>query len=109
MLKFEFEYLSRVHPDKQNVNPWKRDEKIFCKELASKYYACAEEMMSSGTVSSTQSKCSPWMKMAVYCYKLDENYFLEMADKELMEDYYLDIYIQKQLKTKEVFKLKGKV
>jgi hypothetical protein len=109
MLKFEFEYLSRVNPDKQNINPWKKDEKIYCKELAKKYYDCAEEKLSSGDVSSTQSKCSPWMRMAVYCYKLDEKYFLELAEKELLEDYYLDIYIQKQLKTKEVLKTKGKV
>lgn len=107
MKKLELEYYENAYPKKTNTNPWNRSEQILCREFANRYNTCIEEHLVNGDHPNIFKKCSPLKVVAIDCYRLDEKYFLESANKELMEDYYLDIYIRKQLMAKEVLKPKA--
>ena len=106
--RYQVDYLHRGQPTKQNANPWNPTEKIYCKELADKYYQCVENEKSMDRGVNVSAKCGSLIKIAHYCYRLDEEQFLNAAKDELMEDYYLDMYIQKQLKSEQFIKTKPK-
>lgn len=106
--RYQVDYLHRKQPTKQNANPWSPSEKIYCRELAEKYYQCIETENSMDRASNKDAKCNPLIKIAHLCYRLDEEQFLNAAKDELMEDYYLDLYIQKQLKSEQFIKTKPK-
>lgn len=109
MKQFELEFYESAFPLKKNVNPWNTAEKILCSEFANRYNTCVKEHMVNGNVAFTFEKCSPLKVVAIDCYRLEEKYFLETANKELMEDYYLNMYIHKQLMTKEILIPKNKI
>jgi hypothetical protein len=96
--------MSRKNPEKQNVNPWNPSEKIYCTELATKYYDCIEREKSSDRPFNIHNKCNSLIKLTSLCFQLDEKEFLNAANDEGMEDYYLDMYIQKQLRQEDIIK-----
>ena len=100
----------QAHPDKTNVDPWDSAKIVKCSDIAEMYEKCKINETNSGT-GLARSKCSGMLKLATDCYKLDAQYYMNVAKEELAETYYLDLYIDKQMKyanRQPVFKMKDR-
>ena len=94
----EIDWYSKSNPDKTNADPWDASRIIKCSELVEKYRECIASQSDQGTLT-LLGKCTRLKKLAAECYILQPKYFIESAKDVLDEEYYLDMYINKQLHT----------
>ena len=105
----ELSFFIKNNPEKVNADPWNPEKTIKCMELVEKYYDCVESVKQRNAVS-MKSKCESIKKFALYCFKLERNYFLDAVSSEIDEESYLDLYLNKQMQRstpKSVWKMKN--
>jgi hypothetical protein len=103
----EINYYLKNDPERVNINPWDPTKSIKCSSIVQMHKDCIDNLIARDNLGSNK-ECYKIQRLALGCYKLEPHYFAEAAKEELSEDYYLDLYISKQLQTKpnSVFKFK---
>lgn len=107
----ELYHFHRLQPDKTNTDPWDETQTIKCSQFYDKYQDCLN-MKNSNLGSKFEDKCDNLQVVALECYRLEPKYFLEVARDKMIEDYYLDMYIGKQLtqgRNPKAFKMKNQI
>lgn len=92
----ELLFLTGQMPNKSNPDPNDPSKIIKCEELTQRYFDCKENLNIKNQ-NQLRTTCKKMKATALLCFKLEKTYFLEAINKQLDEDSYLDLFIQKQL------------